>query len=96
MSGRAARRGFDLLAKGGKLVIVGLFGGELTVPLPSIPMRAVTIQGSYVGSLQELKDLINRAKVARIPITTRPQAEASAALEDLRAGRAVGRYVLVP
>jgi D-arabinose 1-dehydrogenase-like Zn-dependent alcohol dehydrogenase len=94
-----ARLGFDLLAKGGKLVIVGLFGGELTLPLPPIPMRAVTIQGSYVGSLQELKDLmalVNRAKVAHIPITPRPQFEADAALQDLRAGKAVGRYVLVP
>ena len=60
-----AQARLDLLAKGGKLVIVGLFGGELTVPLPPIPMRAVTIQGSYVGSLAELKDLmalVNRAK----------------------------------
>jgi alcohol dehydrogenase, propanol-preferring len=98
-AGATARLGFDLLAKGGKLVVVGLFGGELTVPLPPIPMRAVTIQGSYVGSLAELKDLmalVNRAKAARIPIATRPQAEANAALEDLRAGKAVGRYVLVP
>lgn len=96
---RTARLGFDLLAKGGKLVIVGLFGGELTVPLPPIPMRAVTIQGSYVGSLAELKELmalVNRAKVARIPVAPRPQSEADAALHDLRAGKAVGRYVLVP
>jgi propanol-preferring alcohol dehydrogenase len=94
-----ARLGFDLLAKGGKLVIVGLFGGELTVPLPPIPMRAVTIQGSYVGSLRELNDLmalVNRAKIARIPIATRPQSEADAALHDLRAGNTVGRCVLVP
>jgi alcohol dehydrogenase, propanol-preferring len=94
-----ARLGFDLLAKGGKLVIVGLFGGELTVPLPPIPMRAVTIQGSYVGSLKELNDLmvlVNRAKIARIPIATRPQSEADAALRDLRAGHTVGRCVLVP
>lgn len=94
-----ARLGFDLLAKGGTLVIVGLFGGELTVPLPPIPMRAVTIRGSYVGSLQELKDLmalVDSAKIARIPITTRPQEEADAALHDLHAGKGVGRYVLVP
>jgi len=91
--------GVDILGKGGKLVIVGLFGGDLTLSLPLIPIRAITIQGSYVGSLQELKDLmalVGRTKADRIPITTRPHAEANAALEDLRAGRVVGRSVLVP
>ncbi|MBV9858561.1 MAG: alcohol dehydrogenase catalytic domain-containing protein [Alphaproteobacteria bacterium] len=88
-----------LLAKGGKLVIVGLFGGDVTLSLPPIPMRALTIQGSYVGSLQELQELIAlvaRSRAARIPITPRPFAEASQALSDLHAGRAIGRYVLVP
>lgn len=94
-----ARLGVDILGKGGKLVVVGLFGGDLTLSLPLIPIRAITIQGSYVGSLQELKDLmalVSRAKAERIPITGRPLAEADAALADLRAGRVVGRTVLVP
>jgi alcohol dehydrogenase/propanol-preferring alcohol dehydrogenase len=94
-----ARLGVDILGKGGKLVIVGLFGGDLTLSLPLIPIRAITIQGSYVGSLQELKDLmalVGRTKADRIPITTRPHTEANAALEDLRAGRVVGRSVLIP
>lgn len=94
-----ARLGVDILGKGGKLVIVGLFGGDLNLSLPLIPIRAITIQGSYVGSLQELKDLmalVARTKAERIPITTRPLAEANAALEDLRAGRTIGRSVLVP
>jgi D-arabinose 1-dehydrogenase-like Zn-dependent alcohol dehydrogenase len=94
-----ARLGVDILGKGGKLVIVGLFGGDLTLSLPLIPIRAITIQGSYVGSLQELKDLmalVGRTKADRIPITTRTHAEANAALEDLRAGRVVGRSVLIP
>ena len=98
-SSQTAALGQAVLAKNGTLVIVGLFGGELTVPLPPIPMRAVTIQGSYVGSLGELNDLmalVNRAKIARIPIATRPQSEADAALHDLRAGHTVGRCVLVP
>ena len=43
--------GFDCLAKGGKLVIVGLFGGGATWALPLIPIKAITIQGSYVGNL---------------------------------------------
>jgi len=96
---RTAQLGLDSLRKGGKLIIVGLFGGDITVPTPSFPLRAITIQGSYVGSLQELKDLmalVGRTRADRIPITTRPHAEANAALEDLRAGRVVGRSVLIP
>jgi D-arabinose 1-dehydrogenase-like Zn-dependent alcohol dehydrogenase len=79
--------------------MVGLFGGDITLSLPLIPIRAMTIQGSYVGSLQELKDLmvlVARTKADRIPITTRPLADANAALEDLRAGHTIGRSVLVP
>jgi D-arabinose 1-dehydrogenase-like Zn-dependent alcohol dehydrogenase len=94
-----ARLGVDILGKGGKLVMVGLFGGDITLSLPLIPIRAITIQGSYVGSLQELKDLMTlvaRTKANRIPITTRPLTDANAALEDLRAGRTIGRSVLVP
>src|SRR6201985_3335999 len=40
---------FDCLAKGGKLVIVGPFGGGATWALPLIPIKALTIQGSYGG-----------------------------------------------
>ena len=40
-------------------MIVGLYGGDMTVSLPPIPMRAMTIQGSYVGSLPEMKELID-------------------------------------
>ncbi len=94
-----AKLAIDALAKGGKVVIVGLFGGDITLPLPFIPMRAMTIQGSYVGSLAEMKellDLVGRAGIPSIPITTRPLAEANAALLDLQAGRLVGRAVLTP
>src|ERR1700726_521710 len=53
-----AKLGIDVLAKGGKYVIVGLFGGDITLSLPLLPMRAITIQGSYVASLDELKELL--------------------------------------
>jgi propanol-preferring alcohol dehydrogenase len=94
-----ARLGLDCLVKGGRLVVVGLFGGDITLSLPLIPMRALTIQGSYVGSLsetQELLELVRRARPARIPIGQRKLDEANAALDDLRSGRLVGRAVLVP
>jgi alcohol dehydrogenase/propanol-preferring alcohol dehydrogenase len=78
-------------------VICGLYGGELVHPLPPIAQRAIGIVGSYVGSLQELKEVVALAKKGKIkppPVETRPASEANAALEDLKAGRVVGRVVL--
>ena len=95
----ASARGFDCLAKGGKLVIVGLFGGGATFPLPLIPIKAITIQGSYVGNLREtaeLLDLVRNKMIAPIPVTTMPLAQANQALVDLQKGKLVGRAVLTP
>src|SRR6184192_317795 len=91
--------GFDCLTKGGKLVIVGLFGGGATWALPLIPIKAITIQGSYVGNLretQELLDLVRTKNVAPIPVTPLPLAKANEALLDLQKGKLVGRAVLTP
>jgi alcohol dehydrogenase, propanol-preferring len=91
--------GFDVLPKGGKLVIVGLFGGAAPWSLPLIPIKAATIQGSYVGSLAELKallDLVRRKSVPPIPVSRRPLHQAQQSLEDLRSGSLVGRAVLTP
>jgi D-arabinose 1-dehydrogenase-like Zn-dependent alcohol dehydrogenase len=91
--------GFDCLTKGGKLVMVGLFGGGAPWALPLIPIKAITIQGSYVGNLretQELLDLVRTKKVAPIPVTPVPLAKAHDALVDLQKGRLVGRAVLTP
>ena len=91
--------GFDCLTKGGKLVMVGLFGGGAPWALPLIPIKAVTIQGSYVGNLREteaLLDLVRDKKIAPIPVTPMPLARANEALLDLQKGRLVGRAVLVP
>jgi len=91
--------GFDCLSKGGKLVLVGLFGGGATWPLPLIAIKAITIQGSYVGNLretQELIDLVREKKIPPIPVTPRPLSEANAALTELQQGKLIGRAVLVP
>ncbi|MBB1091450.1 alcohol dehydrogenase catalytic domain-containing protein [Rhodopseudomonas palustris] len=96
---QTAQLGFDCLTKGGKLVIVGLFGGGAPWALPFIPMRAITIQGSYVGNLretQELLDLVRTKKIAPIRVTPLPLQKANDALIDLQNGRLVGRAVLTP
>lgn len=90
--------GLSCLRKGGMLIIVGLYGGALNVPLPFIPMNARIIQGSYVGSLAdmgELMELVRAGKIAPIAIQERPLSEASDALADLKAGKVSGRQVLV-
>ena len=88
---------YAALMKGGSYIICGLFGGEVTIPLPPIAQRAVTIRGSYVGDVAELKAVVALAKKKKIkplPLTTRPAAEVNAILEDLKAGRVLGRVVL--
>ena len=96
---KTTQLGFDCLTKGGKLVIVGLFGGGAPWALPLIPIKAITIQGSYVGNLretQELLDLVRTKKVPPIPVTPMPLAKANEALHDLQKGKLVGRAVLTP
>ena len=96
---QSTQLGFDCLTKGGKLIIVGLFGGGATWALPLIPIKAITIQGSYVGNLretQELLDLVRTKKIAPIPVTPMPLAQANQALTDLQKGKLVGRAILTP
>jgi D-arabinose 1-dehydrogenase-like Zn-dependent alcohol dehydrogenase len=92
-----AALGIAALRKGGRYVLVGLHGGELVHPLPPIAQRAIGIVGSYVGNLQELKAVVALAKKGKLkpmPVSTRPAADANAALEALIAGKVLGRVVL--
>jgi D-arabinose 1-dehydrogenase-like Zn-dependent alcohol dehydrogenase len=85
--------------RGGKIIIVGLFGGAMTMPLPMFPMRTISIGGSMVGSLddtKEMMELVRAGKVDPIPYTKRPLAQANAALDDLVAGKVTGRVILTP
>lgn len=98
-STETTQMGFDLLAKGGALVVVGLFGGALSIPIPMLASKAVTIQGSYIGRLDELRELVALLRehgLPQLPLNRRPLADADAAIQALRTGRGVGRTVLVP
>lgn len=93
-----ARAAYGALAKGGRLVMVGLFGGELRLPLPFVPMRMLTIQGSFVGTpadLRELVDLAQGGSLPALPIERVPRSQSNTALNRLKDGKVNGRLVLV-
>ncbi len=94
-----AQFGIDVLRKGGTLVIVGLFGGTAPMPLPLFPQRLLTVRGSYVGDLNditELMALVKTGKVPPLPVKARPLAEINQVLDELRAGKVLGRIVVKP
>lgn len=84
------------LRKGGMLVEVGLFGGGVALSIPLLPMRNLSIRGSYVGSLQEFRELLallREANVKPVPIQTRPIDQINDVFEDIRRGRVPGRVM---
>jgi len=94
---RTAEFALSLLRRGGRLIVVGLFGGSLELPLPTLPLRGIGIAGSYVGTLSEFAELLDLARAGKIkpmPLQRRSMDEAQKTLEDLRAGRILGRAVL--
>lgn len=89
----------DSCARGGHIVIVGLMGGDITLALPIIPMRPLRIEGSYVGTLPELRELValmRDGKIRPAPVQKRPLDEVNDALLALQQGKVVGRQVLIP
>lgn len=94
-----ARLGFDVLARGGTLVTVGLFGGAAPWSLPLITLKSLSIVGSYVGSLTDFAALMALARqggLRPIPCTAFPLSQADAVMNRLEAGEILGRAVLVP
>ena len=96
---QTAQLAVDSLVKGGKLIVVGLFGGDITLSLPLIPIRAMTVQGSYTGSLKELTELlklIRNQPLPLVPTKTQRLDDAQNIIGELKAGKVVGRRVLTP
>ncbi len=94
-----AQFGVNCLRRGGTMVEVGLAGGDTPFGILTFMQRMLTITGSYVGSLEELKELmalVKAGKVPPIPVATRPLSDANLVLDDMRAGKINGRVVLTP
>lgn len=96
-SSKTAEFAIAALRKAGSYIAVGLFGGDVTLALPPLVQRSITVRGSYVGNLKELKELIALAKSGKVPplpVETLAFAQVNHALDRLRGGQVQGRLVL--
>jgi alcohol dehydrogenase, propanol-preferring len=87
------------LAKGGKVLVTGLFGGIFAMPVALFGLKAITIKGIQTGTLAEAREVMALAREGGLkppPIVEQPLGQAQAALDALRAGQVVGRVVLTP
>ena len=95
-TGRIAVRA---LAKAGCYIVVGQAGGDFKMPQVWLPQKAMTVRGSHVGNLSQLRtiiDMVRAGKIKQMPIERRPLSGINQAVEDLEAGRVSGRIVFQP
>ena len=89
----------SVIRKRGNIILVGLFGGSVDLPLVSVPLKAITIQGAYTGNYKDMIELIELAKSGVVnPIVSKHYKldDANAALEDLKNRKIIGRAVINP
>ena len=89
----------SVVRKRGNIILVGLFGGSVDLPLVSVPLKAITIQGAYTGNYKDMVELIELAKKGVInPIVSKHYTldEATGALDDLKNRKILGRAVINP
>ena len=86
-----------VVARGGKVVISGLMGGNFTMPMVNWIYKRLTVEGFMVGTLEETRELRALARAGKVkptPMREEPMADAQKWIDELRAGKVVGRVVL--
>ena len=89
----------QFLRRRARVVLVGLFGGELKLSLVSMPTRAYKLIGSYTGTISDLIELVSLAKrgVIKPVVSNRFKLDqATDALTMLKDGKILGRGVINP
>jgi propanol-preferring alcohol dehydrogenase len=92
------RDAFRILNKGGALVVGGMFGNEVKIPLVPAIVNEYQVQFSLWGNYNELCEVIELAKQAKIShsIQEFPLTEINKVADMLRNGEIKGRAVIVP
>ena len=87
-----------MLAKGGALVVVGLFGGQIKIPLLPAVVNENQVIASLWGNYNELKEVIELASQRKIKHAYQsfPLKEINRAVDLLKQGQIMGRAVIVP
>jgi alcohol dehydrogenase len=85
------------VGRGGKIVVSGLMGGNFSLPMVQWIYKRMTIEGFMTGTLAEAQELMALARAGKIkptPMKEEPMGEVQKWIEELRAGKVVGRIVL--
>lgn len=95
--GSAPALALKLLRRGGTYSVVG-YGGTLTTPTVDLITQEFQIMGNFVGTYRDLSELMLLNRQGKVRTTSRsyPLGDAAKAVEDLRAGRVLGRAILTP
>lgn len=88
--------GINMLAKGGALVVVGLFGNQIKIPAFPAIANEYQFYGSLWGNYNDLREVIELAKKGKIRhhIQKFSLKEINDAITSLNEGNLVGRAVI--
>jgi alcohol dehydrogenase/propanol-preferring alcohol dehydrogenase len=74
-----------------------MLGGKYEVQLPLMTLSTRTMKGCYLGSIDEMRelmDLVRAGKIESVPVETRPASQANDTLADLKNGNIKGLVCL--
>jgi propanol-preferring alcohol dehydrogenase len=98
-SSKTVETELQFLRRRAKVILVGLFGGEVKLNLITMPTKAIRLIGSYTGSIADVTELLSLAKrgVIRPVVTDRFKLnQATEALSKLKEGEIIGRGIINP
>ncbi len=78
-------------------VLISMVTGNFGLPMVQWVYKRMTIEGFMVGTLAEAKELMALARAGKVkptPMKEEPMADVQKWIDELRAGKVVGRIIL--